>query len=521
MRPVSCLADIFRSENPSIAAANAYVFQDHATTYAELAKDSNRYANAMISKGIKVNDRIAILDKNSAEFSPILGGTLKARATLVPINFRLSYEEAEFIVSDSGAKILFIGREFKDLADALKKQHPELEIVFLQAATESEPETIPSLQQWSADISDQDPQLNHQPDDHVIQLYTSGTTGKPKGVYHSSEHYMKGFVALGKATQIIADNEVQLISMPLCHIAALLNLLNGLLYGCCQVITREFNPVETLEFIPKYKINTTLFAPVIIQMLVNMPEAENTDFSSLTRIFYGSAPIAQTVLKKAQAVFGCEFWQVYGMTENIGMATFLTPDDHRPERNKLLSCGKPYPCTKLRIVDEEGNDMPTGEVGEIITQADWTMGGYWHRPEASAETLVNDWLYTGDAGYFDDEGYLYIHDRLKDMIVSGGENIYPTEVENALFAHPAVVEAAVFGIPDDKWGEAVKAAVVLKPGHSASEEEIIQFTREKIATFKAPKSIDFIEMLPRNTAGKVLKRQLRAPYWEGRDRAVS
>ena len=522
MRPVACLADIFRAEDPALAGSNAYIFEGSTTTYAEMAQDSNRFANAFIGAGVKVNDRIAIMDKNCAAFPKLFGGALKARATLVPLNFRLSYEEVEFIISDSGTRILFIGGEFKEIAYALQRQVDNLDIVFLQAVTAAEGEpSIPSLEQWSASFSEQDPQLPHLPEDHVIQLYTSGTTGHPKGVYHTSAHCMKGFDALGKATTFIASDEIQLICMPLCHIAGLSNLLNGLLSGSCQVIMREFDPAGVFELIPKYQVNTTLFAPVIIQMLVNMPEAGTTDFSSLKRIFYGSAPISQTVLKKAQEVFACDFWQLYGMTENLGMATYLPPEDHTPQRNKLLSCGKPYPDSKLRIVDEDGNDLPTGAVGEIITLAQWTMPEYWHRPDATQKTLVNGWLHTGDAGYFDDEGYLYIHDRLKDMIVSGGENIYPAEVENALFAHPAIAEAAVFGVPDEKWGESVVAAVVLKPDHSASEDEIITFTREKIATFKAPRRVVFIDLLPRNTAGKVLKRTLRAPYWEGKDRAVS
>ena len=504
-----------------MASSCAYTIEGSDTSYAELDEDSNRYANAFIKAGVGVNDRIAIMDKNSGDFPRLFGGALKARATLVPLNFRLSHDEVEFIVSDSGAKLVLIGSEFKEIAYALKRRHPGLKIIFLQAVSPQagEPD-IPSLQQWSAGLNEFDPLLLNAPEDHAIQLYTSGTTGHPKGVYHTNAHYIEGLAALGRATQFISDDEVQLICMPLCHIAGLINLINGLLSGASQLITREFDPVEILGLIEKYQVNTTLFAPVMIQVLVNMPQAQSTDFSSLKRIFYGSAPIAQSVLKKAQETFNCDFWQLYGMTENIGMATFLAPEDHAPERGKLLSCGKPYPDSKLRIVDEDGNDMPTGEVGEIITCAHWTMPGYWRRPEATREALVDGWLYTGDAGYYDEEGYLYIHDRLKDMIVSGGENIYPAEVENALFAHPAIAEAAVFGVPDDKWGEAVKAAVVVKTGCSVTEGEIIAFTKEKIASFKVPKSIVFIDALPRNTAGKVLKRNLRAPYWEGRERAV-
>ena len=522
MRNVACLADFFRIEDASMSDKIAFYFQDQPITYDDLDKSSNRFAQAFIKAGIQTNDRIAIMDKNSGDFPSIFGGALKARATLVPLNFRLTGEEVEFILSDSGSKIVFIGSEFKSIAYQLKEKLPEISIVFLQyvEAEGSAPE-IPSIDSWLQGCSTDEPGLANQATDHAIQLYTSGTTGNPKGVYHSSAHYLKGFKGLAEATTPIRAEEIQLICMPLCHIAGLSNLINGLVDGACSVIMREFIAEEVFEVIPKYQINTTLFAPVIIQMLLNMPQAETTDFSSLKRIFYGSAPISQTVIERAQVIFDCDFWQLYGMTENIGMATYLPPEDHAADRDKLLSCGLPYPGSQLRIVDGNGNDIPTGEVGEIITKSDWTMPEYWNRPEATKQTIIDGWLHTGDAGYFDDEGYLYIHDRMKDMIISGGENVYPAEVENVLFAHPAIAEAAVFGVPDDKWGEAVKAMVVLKPGQQASAEDIINFTREKIAGYKTPKSIGFIEALPRNTAGKVLRRELRAPYWEGKDRAIS
>ena len=522
MRNVSCLADFFRIEDSSISDKTAFYFQGQSITYGDLNKSSNRFAQAFVKAGIQTNDRIAIMDKNCAEFPSVFGGALKARATLVPINFRLTSEEVEFILSDSDSKILFIGCEFESIAYQLREKLPEISIVFLQhVKTEGNAPKIINIDNWVQGCSMVDPRLENQPTDHVIQLYTSGTTGKPKGVYHSSAQYLKGFKGLAEATTPIRPEETQLICMPLCHVAGLSNLINGMVDGACSVIMREFIADEVFELIPRYQINTTLFAPVIIQMLLNMPQAQTSDLSSLKRIFYGSAPISQTIIERAKGVFDCEFWQLYGMTENIGMATYLPPQDHTAGRNKLLSCGLPYPGSQLRIIDSNNNDVAIGEVGEIISQSEWTLPEYWNRPEATEKTIIDGWLHTGDAGYFDDEGYVYIHDRMKDMIVSGGENVYPAEVENALFAHPAIAEAAVFGVPDDKWGETVKAVVVLKPEQKARAEDIINFTREKIAGFKTPKSVDFIAALPRNTAGKVLRRELRAPYWQGKDRAIS
>jgi len=227
------------------------------------------------------------------------------------------------------------------------------------------------------------------------------------------------------------------------------------------------------------------------------------------------------VLLRAQQTFGCEFLQVYGLTETTGGGTFLAPDDHVPSRGKLRSCGKPAPGHAIKVVDGDGKEVSTGEVGEILIKAPNVMKGYWNKPDATRGAIKDRWFHTGDAGFFDEEGYLYIHDRVKDMIVSGGENIYPAEVENALFGHPGVADAAVIGVPDPKWGEAVKAIVVRKEGANPDPSEIIAWARERIAGYKLPKSVDFVETIPRNPSGKVLRRELRQPYWEGRDRQVN
>jgi acyl-CoA synthetase (AMP-forming)/AMP-acid ligase II len=257
-------------------------------------------------------------------------------------------------------------------------------------------------------------------------------------------------------------------------------------------------------------------------MLVQHPKIKETNLSSVTKMFYGASPIAEDLLKTAQVVFkGCGFTQLYGLTETVGAGTALQPEDHIAEKGLLRSCGKAYPGVDVRVVDGNDKFAPVGDVGEIVIRGATVMKGYWNKPEATRQAIRNGWFYTGDAGYFDKEGFLYIFDRVKDMIVSGGENIYPAEVENAIFGHPAVADVAVIGVPDEKWGEAVKAIVVLKPGMKATEAEIIAYARERIAGYKVPKSVDFVDALPRNPSGKILRRELREPYWKDRERRVN
>jgi acyl-CoA synthetase (AMP-forming)/AMP-acid ligase II len=262
--------------------------------------------------------------------------------------------------------------------------------------------------------------------------------------------------------------------------------------------------------------------PAAMQFIVRQPRAREMDFSRLRYILYGASPIPAALLKECIEVFGCGFVQMYGMTETTGTIAVLAPEDHVVGRDCMRSAGKPMPGVEIVILDVNGNQLRTGEVGEIATRSASNMVGYWKLPEATMHTLdANNWLRTGDAGYMDKDGYLYIHDRIKDVIISGGENIYPAEIESAICDHPDVAEAAVVGVPDEIWGEAVKAIVVMKPGKSITSAGLMAFTRERIAGFKTPKSIDFISALPRNASGKILRRQLRAPYWEGRERLVN
>ena len=357
-------------------------------------------------------------------------------------------------------------------------------------------------------------------DDDVLQMYTSGTTGLPKGVRLNNRNYA-AFLRL--RTQVEGFNyspdDTVLIVMPLFHVAGTNISFAGLAAGGRVILLPDFKPAEALRLIEQEKVAHVFLVPAMINMLLQAPEIETADLSSLKTVAYGASPIGEAVLAKAKAIFGCGFIQFYGMTESTGAGAYLAPEAHQGEL--LRSCGRCWPEMGLRILTEAGEDAGVGEIGEIAIQGEMVMAGYWNRPEATADTVTADgWLKTGDAGYRDENGFFFVHDRVKDMIVSGGENVYPAEVENAIMGCPGVADAAVIGVPDERWGEAVKAIVVASPGAAPDPDAVIAWARQRIAAFKAPKSVDFIEALPRNASGKVLRRELRKPYWEGRGRLV-
>jgi acyl-CoA synthetase (AMP-forming)/AMP-acid ligase II len=284
---------------------------------------------------------------------------------------------------------------------------------------------------------------------------------------------------------------------------------------------REVNLDEILRLIPSERVTMAFFVPAVLRLLLQTPGSRQTDVSSVRHIVYGASPIPLDLLREALATFRCAFGQVYGLSETHPI-TYLRPEDHDPAGTpRMRSCGRPIGGMDVKVVDDREGEVPTGQVGEIICRSRQIMKGYWNRPEETARTIRDGWLHTGDAGYVDAEGYLYIYDRLKDLIVTGGENVYPAEVENALFGHPAVADVGVIGVPDARWGEAVKAIVVCRPGVEVAAEELIAYARERIASYKLPKSIDFVAALPRTLTGKILKRELRAPYWQGRERQVN
>ena len=358
-----------------------------------------------------------------------------------------------------------------------------------------------------------------------MQLYTSGTTGLPKGVMLTNANLATAISEAG-ITFHITDDTVSLVAMPLFHIGGSGWALCAMSRGGRSVILRDVDPNVLLELIAVERITEMFVVPAVLMLVLATPSLRDTDLSSLRLIFYGASPISEDVLVKCMTAFGCAFCQVYGMTETTGAITALSFEDHDPDgprRGLLRSAGKPHQSVSLRVVDpDSGQDAPLGAVGEVWTRSPYNMAGYWRKPEETAATIdAEGWLRTGDAGYFDADGYLYLHDRIKDMVVSGGENIYPAEVENVLLSHPAIVDAAVIGVPDPKWGETVKAIVVLAPGETLDEAGVIAHCRVSLAHYKSPTSVDVTDALPRNPSGKILKRELRAPYWAGKERSIN
>jgi len=515
---IAFVADISRVQRRVRPDAEAVWYEGRSTTFAELDRQANACANALLALGLKPGDRVACLAKNTDAFFVYWLGAIKARVCLVPVNWRLAEPEVEFILTDSDAKVLVVSGEFANLATRIRERCASLQQVML-----FEPADVPRplFSAWIEAYADVDPELEPSAEDELIQLYTSGTTGMPKGVPLTQANYAAFFEAAVEAWAEFAVGGSNLVAMPLFHVAGVNTGIVALLQGCRIVIVRELNPAGLLALLPEQRINYAFLVPAVINALLLEPSVEVADFSHLEKVFYGASPIAEDVLLRATARLGATFTQLYGMTESAGAGTYLAPADHEPGRGKLRSCGKPMPGVELRIIDEKGEEVPPGAVGEITIRARSVMTGYWRRPDASREAIDADgWLHTGDAGFVDEEGFLYIHDRVKDMIISGGENIYPAEVENALFSHPGIADAAVIGIPDAKWGEAVKAVVVLKAGVTLESSDLIAHCRGRIAGYKCPKSVDFRTDLPRNASGKVLRRELRQPYWASRERQV-
>ena len=485
-----------------------------------------RVAQAARREGLEVGDRIAFLDRNGiAYFDFLFGGSLIG-AVNVAVNWRLAPAEMAAIIDDSGAPLLAIHVDYLPTLADMGSDLPSVRriVVFGGSAAIADPRSV-SFDEWIDGSPAQDPGHTGGPDEVSMQLYTSGTTGLPKGVMLTNANLSTAITEAG-LTFHISDDTVSLVAMPLFHIGGSGWALCAMSRGGRSIILRDVDPALLLALIAAERITEMFVVPAVLMLLLATPTLDVTDLSSLRLVFYGASPIAEDILVKCMAAFGCGFCQVYGMTETTGAITALPFEDHDPDgprRGLLRSAGKPHQSVRLRVVDpDSGRDVALGEVGEVWTRSPYNMAGYWGKPEETAATIDSGgWLRTGDAGYFDADGYLYLHDRIKDMVVSGGENIYPAEVENVLLSHPAIVDAAVIGVPDERWGETVKAIVVLAPSETLDEGGVIEYCRSHLAHYKCPTSVDATDALPRNPSGKILKRELRAPYWADRGRSIN
>src|SRR5712672_692584 len=457
------LADMVRARGKSCGDAVAYEFEGRQTSFAEFDAKTNRVANALIALGVKPGERIAYLGKNSDIYFELLMGAMKANVVMAPVNWRLAGPEVAFIVEDCKAPVLFVGPEFVEQTRTIRSQLPSVRTFI---ATEGGAAGWQDYAAWRDAQSSDDPNVDIDRQDIAIQLYTSGTTGKPKGAMLSHANFLN-LVETGRDQKPDwnkwSTDDVSLVAMPIFHIGGSGWGVMGLYHGAKGVIAREFDPTKVLDFFEQSAITKLFMVPAAMQFVVRQPRAREVDFSRLKYMLYGASPIPAALLKECIEVFKCGFVQMYGMTETTGTIVALPPEDHVEGLDRMRSAGKALPGIELAILDADGKPLPPGEVGEIATRSGSNMVGYWNLPEATAKTLDSEgWLRTGDAGYMDKDGYLYIHDRIKDIIISGGENIYPAEVESAICDHPDVAEVAVVGIPDEQWGEAVKAIVVMK-----------------------------------------------------------
>lgn len=525
----SSLANMIRRQGRERADSIAFVTPDRTWTFGQVDAESSRVAQGLRVLGVGPGDRVACLTKHMAECGLLLLGAAKLGAVCMPVNWRLAAPEIEYIVDHGQAKVLMTDDSFAPTV-AQAKLPGLLKVV----ATDVPAGALggcgdESFAGWRAGFDAVDPGHQSGLDDTTLQLYSSGTTGLPKGVEITNRSL---FAVLDMYQPMIGFDparSVMLNVLPTFHIAGMCNIVMPLAAGGRTVFQPEFDPARVIAAIGEHRVTHSFLVPAMILFMLQSPAATTGDFSALEVIAYGGSPISDTILTEALATFRCGLFQIYGMTE-APLLTHLLPKDHDPggpRAHLLRSAGTPAPGVEVRIVERDSQqDAPQGGVGEIWVRTRQNMKGYWRNPQATAEAFPLGktdhcgWMRTGDAGYLKD-GFLYIHDRIKDMVISGGENIYPAEVENALAKHPAVLECAIIGVPDEKWGETVKACVVLRPGIRATEREIIDFMRANMAHYKCPKSVDFLEVLPRNPSGKLLKRVLREPFWAGRGRAVS
>jgi long-chain acyl-CoA synthetase len=480
-------------------------------TYADIEQESNRVAQGLRASGVGLGDRVGCLTRHTAECLVLFMAASKIGAVCTPMNWRLAAAELDYVINHSESRVLMVDHAFRETVG--KTSIPRVARILTTEGGHAD-----SFSAWASAFDAVDPGYLPTPDVIALQLYSSGTTGKPKGVEICHANLMFQCNVISEYFGYRRGQPTVLLdALPTFHVSGIVNTLTIMHEAATTVARPEFVPLDILDAINRHGVTNAFMVPTMMRMLAQAVVEQKTSLPSLRAIGYGGSPVSEVVLREIADALKCGLIQVFGMTELAGMATCLGIEDHQhPEL--LRSAGKPLGDILLRIADvRDGHFLGENEIGEVWVSSGSVMKGYFRNPEATRETLSvvdgRQWLRTGDIGQLKN-GFLFLSDRLKEMIISGGENIYPAEVENVIAAHPAVGDVAVIGVPDPVWGEAVKACVVLKAGATASAAEIIDFARERIAHYKCPKSVDFIDALPRNPSGKLLKRLLREPYWQ-------
>jgi long-chain acyl-CoA synthetase len=493
----------------------------HVFTYKELSIRTAKLKGSLFDLQVKKGDRVAILMLNGFRYLEIMYGAMAAGAVCVPLNSRLSLGETITILNDAEAKVLYIHEEFLPMVPELQQKVSTIKhIILAEDGEKPRMEHVHSYENLLSTQSEVDfSTIDLHEEDIAGLFYTGGTTGRSKGVMLTHKNMVSNAYHVWVNFHY-TEHDLYLHASPMFHLADLASTFSITMAGGTHTFVRSFTPKGVLECIKQTKATCTVLVPTMITLLLNDKDFEQYDTTSLKKFIYGASPISEAILEQcADRMPHVELYQGYGMTEAAPILTVLKPKDH--EGKRLKACGKAVEGVEIKVIDVDGNEVPVGEIGEFIARGPNIMKGYWNLVEETSQAIRNGWYYTGDMGYKDEAEYYYLVDRAKDMIISGGENVYSVEVENVLYKHPAVLECAVIGIPNDKWGEVVKGVIVLKPQNEVSEEELILFARQHLANFKVPKSIAFISQLPKSGAGKILKRDLRDLYWQGELRGIN
>ena len=501
----------------------ALISQDRSFTWTQMRDRVARLAGALHGLGLQTEDRIAMLSLNSDRYAEYYYATFWAGGNVVPMNIRWSVPEHVYSIDDSGSRFLMVDDRFAEIGAEIAKECPSVEFVIFAGDGET-PEGMLNYEDLVADAAPI-PDTFRKGEDLAGIFYTGGTTGFPKGVMLPQRALWTSAVSFGQRASIGAGDRT-LHAAPLFHIAGNAMLFSPTTFGASHSFIPGFEPTAFLRGVQTFRPTISLLVPTMIGMLLQDPELEHTDTSMLTRLIYGASPISESILKEAMAKMPeTGFIHAYGQTEMAPLISFLMPEYHvleGPKAGKIRSVGQSVFSVEAEVVDEQSDEQPRGTVGELRTRGAHCMLGYWNKPEQTAETLRDGWVYTGDGAYMDEDGFIYIVDRVKDMIITGGENVFSAEVENAVMQYPGLAECAVIGIPDDEWGEAVHVIVVPRDGETPDGDAIIAHCRDRIAHYKCPRTVDVrTEPLPKSGAGKIQKFELRAPFWEGRDRQVS